>query len=129
MPTQGRNRGQVTAVGNTALAAGNIALGVGWGADATVAIGTGSNDVAGTLAVTTAVGAGAMAQATATIVITYATPYAVAPRAIILDDYNTNDVATTIAPKATSTTTAMTITSGLLPVTAKVYTIKYLAVA
>lgn len=35
MPKQGRNRGQITATGNTALAASNIALGAGWGGTST----------------------------------------------------------------------------------------------
>lgn len=129
MPNQGRNRGQITATGNTALTAGQIALGVGWGADSTVAIGTGANDVAGQVVITTVVGGGAMAQATATVTITFATPYAVAPRVVIADDYNTNDVGTGGFVKAVATTTTLTLTYGILPVTAKVYTLKWICVA
>lgn len=129
MPNQGRNRGQITATGNTALAASQIAIGAGWGADSTVAIGTGSNDVAGKLTISTVVGAGAMAQATATVVITYASAYAVAPRACIATSTNTNSLGTAPVWLWSSTTTALTLTCPLLPVTAKDYVINYALIA
>lgn len=126
MPKEGRNRGQITAVGQTALAAGNFALGAGWGAG-TLAIGTGANDVAGNFTITAVTGGG-LAQATATIVITYATPYATAPRAVIVtvtDDSAIDEGHCTWS----STTTALTLTFSVLPVNTKLYKFTYLAVA
>lgn len=128
MPNQGRNRGQITADGQTTLGQSNIVLGAGWGASATVAIGTGSNDVAGKLVVTGLVGGGAMAQATATIVITFTSPYAVAPRACLVTTTNDNSIDTGHVTWS-ATTTALTLTFSLLPVTTKIYTFTYALVA
>lgn len=128
MPSQGRNRGQVTATGNTALVAGNVALGVGWGGSGSFTLGTGSNDVAGKIVVTADSTGGAVAQATATIVITFATPYAVAPRAVLVTTSNDNSIDTGHTTWS-ATTTALTITFLVLPVTTKIYTFTYLCVA
>lgn len=127
MPSQGRNRGQITATGNTALAAGNIALGAGWGAS-TVAITTGANDVAGQLVITCATGGG-LAQATATITITFATPYATAPRVALVTTSNDNDITTGMPIAYSVSTTALTLTYSVLPVNTKIYKINYVVVA
>lgn len=128
MPSQGRNRGQITATGNKALVAGNVALGAGWGADATVELTSGANDVAGQLVVSALVGGGAMAQATATVTITFATPYSAAPRAVLISTTNTNSLDTGHATYTVSTT-SLVITFSLLPVTAKAYTFNYAVIA
>ncbi len=129
MPKEGRNRGQITAAGQKAIVAVDIALGVGWGTDTTFVVGTGSNDVAGSLLISTVVGAGAMAQATATIVITFTTPYAVAPRAVIATSTNTNSLGTAPVFASVATTTTLTLTCPLLPVTAKDYKVNWACVA
>lgn len=126
MPHEGNNPGQIRAIRQTPLVAGtHVALGVGWGADATVVLADGANDIAGQFTISTLVGGGAMAQATATVVITFTSARAAAPRSVIVTDWNTNDVATFNASKATASTTALTITFGILPVTAKDYTFNY----
>ena len=109
MPKQGRNRGQISAEGQTDLAAGDVAIGAGWGTTGTKAITSGSNDVAGQIVVT-ASGA-SFAQATATVVITFKSAYAPAPRTVI------------------ATTTALTLSFSVLPVDTKIYKINYLVVA
>lgn len=126
MPKQGRNRGQITATGNTALAAGNIALGAGWGGT-TVAITSGANDVAGQLVLTCATGGG-LAQATATITITFATAYSATPRAVLISCSNDNSIDTGHTSYTVSTT-ALVITFLVLPVNTKIYTFDYLVVA
>jgi hypothetical protein len=126
MPKQGRNRGQITAEGQTALvAATHFALGAGWGSS-TIALTTGANDVAGKFRITAVTGGG-LAQATATIVITFATPYATAPRAVLITDNNDNDVGTGKTSYSV-TTTALTITYGVLPVNTKLYDFTYAVV-
>ena len=61
MPKEGRNQGNVTTKGQTALVAGDFALGAGWGAS-TVAVTAGSNDHFGSIVITAATGGG-LAQA------------------------------------------------------------------
>lgn len=118
--------GRLDASIGTALAAGNIALGAGWGGS-TVAITTGSNDQAGQLVITCATGGG-LAQATATITVTFADgAYNAAPWVL----------ATVTSTSAideghlvwTSTTTGFVLTFSVLPVNAKLYTITYACIA
>jgi hypothetical protein len=127
MPNEGRNRGQLSAAGQPALvAATHFALGAGWGAS-TIVLGTGANDVAGNFTITAATGGG-LAQATATITITYAKPYATAPRAVLVtvtDDSAIDEGHCTWS----STTTALTLTFSVLPVNTKIYKFTYAAVA
>ena len=125
MPKQGRNKGQITAEGQTALAAGNLAVGVGWGATGSAVFTSGANDVAGQVVVTAA--GGTYAQATATVTITFASAYATAPRAVILSMVNAVAIDTGHASYAV-TTTALVITYKVLPA-AGVYTFDYLVVA
>lgn len=127
MPKQGRNRGQITAEGNTAHVAGtHYALGAGWGAS-TIALTTGANDVAGKFTITAATGGG-LAQATATITITFATPYTTAPRAVLVTV--TSDSAIDEGHVVTTwTTTTLTMTYSVLPVNTKIYIFNYLVVA
>lgn len=127
MPKQGRNAGQVRADGQEALvAATHVALGAGWG-DSTKTVGTGTNDVAGQVVVTAVTGGG-LAQATATIVITFASAYKVAPRVCIATVTSTSSIDEGHVTWS-CTTTALTLTFSVLPVNTKVYTFNYLLVA
>ena len=126
MPKQGRNRGQISAEGQTDLAAGDVAIGAGWGTTGTKAITSGSNDVAGQIVVT-ASGA-SFAQATATVVITFKSAYPTAPRTVIATTTNDNSIDTGHVTWS-ATTTALTLTFSVLPVDTKIYKINYLVVA
>lgn len=118
--------GRVDGSLGTALAAGNVAIGAGWGTTATAAITTGSNDQRGQIVVTSS-GTG-QAQATATVVITFADgAWASAPWAIVTTT-NDNSIDTGHVTWS-STTTALTLTFSLLPVDTKIYKISYLCVA
>lgn len=117
--------GRLDASIGTALAAGNVALGVGWGGG-TVAITTGSNDQAGQLVITAS--STSPAQATATVTVTFADgAYNAAPWVL----------ATVTSTSAideghlvwTSTTTGFVLTFSVLPVDTKIYTITYACIA
>lgn len=125
MAKQGRNKGQITAEGQTALTASNLAVGAGWGATGSAVFTSGANDVAGQVVVTAA--GGTYAQATATVTITFASAYATAPRAVILSMVNAVAIDTGHASYAV-TTTALVITYKVLPA-AGVYTFDYLCIA
>jgi hypothetical protein len=125
MPKQGRNLGQITAEDQTDLAAGDVAIGVGWGASATKAISTGANDFAGQIVITAA--GGSYAQGTATVVITFKTPFVTAPRVVIATCSNAVALDTGHVTWS-ATTTALTLTYLVLPA-AGVYTLNYLCVA
>jgi hypothetical protein len=129
MPAQGRNRGQITAIGQTAMvAATHWALGAGWG-DSTKALTTGANDVAGEIVVTAVTGGG-LAQATATLTATFTSAYAAAPRVVIVTMWNDNDVTTQFCCKVSSiSTTGFVITCPTIPVNTKIYHFNYLVVA
>jgi hypothetical protein len=110
----------------TALAASNFALGVGWGATGSLSLTAGSTDQRGSFAITAA-GAG-LAQATATIVLTFADgAYASAPFCLVTTT-NTNSIDTGHVTWS-ATTTALTLTFSLLPVAAAVYTFTYALIA
>lgn len=105
-----------------ALAAGDVAIGAGWGTTATKAISTGANAQRGTVTVTSA-GTG-QAQATATVIITFPDgAYAAQPHAIVTVDSTSaideGHVAYTVS------TTALTITFSVLPVATKLYALHY----
>lgn len=118
--------GRVDGSLGTALAAGDVAIGAGWGNTATKAITSGSNDQRGQIVVTSS-GTG-QAQATATVVITFADgAWASAPFCIVTTT-NNNSIDTGHVTWS-STTTALTLTFGVLPVDTKLYTINYLCVA
>jgi hypothetical protein len=120
---QGRNRGRLDASSGTALAAGDVAIGAGWGTTATKAITAGSNDQAGQIVVTSS--GASQAQATATVVITFADgAYASTPRCVLVTTTNDNSIDTGHCTYSV-TTTALTITFSLLPVDTKIYKINY----
>ena len=114
----------------TALAAGNVAIGAGWGGTATVAIRAGSTDQRGIITITAS--ASTPAQATATVTITFADgAYASVPpyySVILLSSDNAvaepNSFQTTAC-----TATALSWTYGTLPVATKVYTFAYCVIA
>lgn len=110
----------------TALVAGNVAIGVGWGGTAVLAITAGSNDQAGQFVITAS--ATTPAQATATIVLTFADgAYNAAPWCLCT---TTNDNAIDTGHVTwSSTTTALTLTFTVLPVATKIYTFTYLVIA
>ena len=118
--------GRLDASIGTALAAGDVALGAGWGAT-TVAIAAGSNAQAGRLTLTCATGGG-LAQATATVTITFPDgAYNAAPWGFML---TTNDNSIDTGRLATTTTTtALVGTYSVLPVNAKIYIIDYFVIA
>lgn len=122
MPKQGRNRGQITAEGQTAP---TVAVGVGWGATGSAALSTGANDVAGQVVVTAA--GGTYVQATATVTITFGRAYATAPRAVLISCVNDVAIDTGHASYV-ATTTSLVITYKVLPA-AGTYTFDYLCVA
>lgn len=122
MPNQGRNKGQISAEGQTTP---TVAVGVGWGATGSAALSTGANDVAGQVVVTAA--GGTYAQATATVTITFGKAYATAPRAVLISCVNDVAIDTGHASYAV-TTTALTITYKVLPA-AGTYTFNYVCIA
>ena len=118
--------GRITGDIGTALVAGDFTLGAGWGTTPVLAITTGSNDQRGKFTVTCDATA---AQATATVVITFtdgAFPAAPIPHVMMFSD---NAITDSGSVRATSTTTAMTITCDVLPVDTKIYTFHYVLVA
>lgn len=106
----------------TALVAGDVAIGAGWGTTGTKAITTGSNAQRGQIVVT-ASGA-SFAQATATVVITFPEPYASAPVVVLATTTNDNSIDTGHVTWS-ATTTALTLTFSVLPVDTKIYKINY----
>jgi hypothetical protein len=126
MPVQGRARGQITAEGNTAIAAADVAIGAGWGNTATKTVTSGSNDVAGQIVVTS--GGTGQSQATATVVITFKSAYASTPRCVLVTTTNDNSIDTGHATYSV-TTTALTLTFSVLPVDTKIYKLNYLVIA
>lgn len=102
----------------TALAAGNVAIGAGWGATATFTVA--GNDQRGSVTVT-ANGAGLAANATITITFVdgpwRVTPFATAVRAEV--------VAPAGSVSALATTTTLVLTNHTLPVAGSVYTIAW----
>jgi hypothetical protein len=110
----------------TAVAASNFALGVGWGGAAVFALTAGSTDRAGQFTITASTTT--PAQATATVVFTFADgAFEVAPIAIITTT-NTNSLTAASAMAWTATTTALTMTHSILPVDTKVYTFNYVLI-
>lgn len=122
MPLQGRNKGQISAEGQTTP---TVAVGVGWGATGSAALSTGANDVAGQVVVTAA--GGTYAQATATVTLTFGKAYATAPRAVLITCVNDVAIDTGHASYTVSTT-ALVITYKVLPA-AGTYTFNYACVA
>jgi hypothetical protein len=110
----------------TTLAASHFTVGAGWGTEAVLAITTGSTDQRGKFTVTASTTG--VAQATATVVITFADgAWAAAPFCVVTTT-NNNSIDTGHVTWS-STTTALTLTFSLLPVDTKVYTFTYACIA
>lgn len=113
----------------TAVASGDFTLGAGWGADATIAVTSGSTVNRGEATITAVVGGGAMSQATATVVFTYPDgAFASAPWFLVTTT-NDNSIDTGRFAVTTTTTTAVTLTHSVLPVTTKIYKFRWVCVA
>ncbi len=114
----------------TAVAAGNVAIGAGWGGTAAAAIRSGSTDQRGVITITAS--ATTPAQATATIALTFADgAYASAPpffQWTLLSCDNAVAEPNSFSAQA-CTTTALTCTYGTLPVATKVYVFGYCVIA
>jgi len=107
--------------------AANYALGAGWGSTgALVLVGQAPTDQRGKFTVTA--GGSGLAQATATVVLTFADGAFTAAPTCIVTTSNDNSLDTGHVTW-TSTTTALTLTFSLLPVDTKVYTMTYLLIA
>lgn len=110
----------------TAVAAANFVVGAGWGTVAAFALTAGSTDQRGSFTVTASTTG--VAQATATIVFTFADGAWAAAPFCIATTTNNNSIDTGHVTWS-STTTALTLTFSLLPVDTKVYTFTYALIA
>lgn len=111
-----------------ALTTSAFALGVGWGDGTLVkSLATGSTDQVGQLTITS-VGAN-QAQATATVVFTFADGAYNAAPFVLVNCTHDNALDTGRFKVTTVTTTAVTFTFSLLPVDTKIYILTYLVVA
>lgn len=113
-------------VQKTTLAASHFALGAGWGGSS-LTVTAGSTDQRGEIVITAATGGG-LAQATATITMTYADgAYAAAPWTVAaVTSTSAVDEGHLIC---VNTTTTLTMTYSVLPVNTKVYTIRWHTIA
>lgn len=121
MPKEGRNRGNITTAGQTAITAGAFTLGAGWGSS-TKAVAAGSCDHSGSIAITAVTGGG-LAQATATVDVVFASAFSAAPTCPIVTMSNDNSAATNLQPVVTAySTTGFSFTCSTVPVNSKIYT-------
>lgn len=109
----------------TTLTSSAFTLGAGWGTAPTFALTTGSTDQRGTFSITAKA---TPAQATATVVITFADgAFSAAPFPMVsVTSTSSIDEGHVVV---TTTTTAATLTFSVLPVADKVYTFHYQMVA
>jgi len=109
-----------------AVVAADFVIGAGWGGTAALTVRAGSNDQRGTVTITAS--ATTPAQATATVVLTFADgAYAATPPCFSVHMLSSsNGVAEPSELAAVAcTTTALSWTHGTLPVAAKTYTYSY----
>ncbi len=109
-----------------ALATGgtDVAIGVGWGGTATVAVTAGSNDQRGQIVVTAS--ATTPAQATATVVLTFKRPWASAPFAVVCEADNDSAVPAEEPTEIATTTTTLSFKASVVPVATKIYKYNYI---
>lgn len=107
-----------------ALVAGDVAIGAGWGGTATVAVTTGSNDQRGQIVVTAS--ATTPAQATSTVTLTFAQPYAQTPFAVVVEAENDAAVPEEGPVDIIATTTSLVWKAGVIPVATKIYKYTYI---
>lgn len=105
-----------------ALVAADVAIGVGWGGTATIAINALSNDQRGGFVVTAS--ATTPAQATATIAVTFASAYEAAPFALVCRGGGTGVITIGFAV-VTCTKSVLTIIADTVPVAASTYEVFY----
>lgn len=109
-----------------ALVAGDVAIGAGWGTTpGTLAIAAGSNSQRGTFTVTC--GSGSLAQATATLVVTFPKAFDNVPFAQVTVASG-GTAAVTKFWIATATATTLTLTFNTLPVAAETHIVNYLVI-
>ena len=113
-------------VQKTAAAASNFVLGAGWGSTRSATLTSGSTDQRGRLTITAS--GSSYAQATATVVQTFADgAYASAP--FVIATITSTSAIDEGHVTWSSTTTAVTYTYSVLPVSTKVYTLTYACIA
>ena len=102
-----------------AIVAGDLVLGAGWGGAATVSVTAGSTDKRGECVITAS--ATTPAQATSTVVLTFAQSYDAVPFAVVVQSAN-DEAATVQAPRdIVATATTLTWCSSVIPVATKIY--------
>lgn len=112
----------------TAVVAGDIVLGAGWGGSTHV-VTTGSTVTRGEVVITGVTGGG-LAQATATLVFTYPQgAFSAKPWFFVESRDSTLAASDWTVTQAATTTTALTITHETLPVNARTYTVRWICVA
>jgi hypothetical protein len=113
----------------TEVTAANFAIGVGWGGTATFTITDDSTDQCGQIVITASTTT--PAQATATVTLTFADGAygGTAPIPMVTLASSTQAVNDPQPTAVVATTTALSWTSGVLPVATKVYTFNYILVA
>lgn len=118
------NGGRLDGSIGSAIVAGDIALGVGWGTTASVSVAAGSNDQRGEFTVTSA-GTG-QAQATATVALTFKDgAYAATPFAMVQLAESSNAVNEAQPQIVVATTTTLSFKHSVLPVATKTYRYLY----
>jgi F420-0:gamma-glutamyl ligase len=106
-----------------ALVAGDVAIGVGWGGTASVAVTAGSNDQRGEIVITAS--ATTPAQATSTVVITFAQPFQEVPFGVVIQSANDEAATVQAARDVVATKTTLAFKSSVVPVAAKIYKYVY----
>jgi hypothetical protein len=121
--------GRLDGSNGTEVTASNFAIGAGWGSAATFTVANDSTDQCGQIVITAS--ATTPAQATATVTLTFADGayYATAPVPIVILADSTSAVNDAQPTDVLASTTALSWTSGVLPVSTKVYTYNYICVA
>jgi hypothetical protein len=119
--------GRLNAVGaGPALAATDVAIGVGWGGTATKAVTAGSNDQRGEIVITAS--ATTPAQATATVALTFKRSFGNTPFAVVVQSANDEAAVVQPARDIVVTATALSFTSSVVPVATKIYKYAYFVV-
>jgi hypothetical protein len=123
------NGGRLDGALGTAVVAGDIAIGAGWGSAATKSVRSGSTDQRGSVTITASTTT--PAQATATVALTFADgAFAAVPPFYSVTCAASSQSITDPQPTAVAcTTTALTWTSAVLPVDTKTYQFNWLVVS
>ncbi len=121
--------GRLDGTNGTAVTTANFAIGAGWGGTATFTITSGSTDQRGQIVITAS--ATTPAQATATVTLTFIDgAFAAAPWPFVVLSVPPADAVTFGGPiDMAATTTALSWTSSVIPVAAKIYKYNYAVIA